>query len=221
MSIASISASTQKTTTTESASDGLGKNDFLQLMIAQLQNQDPLDPADATEYTSQLCQYSSLEQLINANDNIETLTSSIESGSRTSAASYIGREVTVSGNQVTLDNGTASGANFVLASDAETVSVNVYDGNNELVDTVSLGDLDSGTHTFTWDGKKSSGAAASDGTYTFKVVATGSDGTSVTVAPTFTGTVDSIEFENGNTMLNIGGGSWPVSSVVSIGNTAS
>lgn len=221
MSIESISASTQKTTTTESASDGLGKNDFLQLMIAQLQNQDPLDPADATEYTSQLCQYSSLEQLINANDNIETLTSSIESGSRTNAASYIGREVTVSGNQVTLSNGTATGANFVLGSDAETVSVNIYDGNSELVDTVSLGDLDSGTHTFTWDGKKSNGADASDGTYTFKVVATGSDGTSVTVAPTFTGTVDSIEFENGNTMLNIGGGSWPVSSVVSIGNTAS
>lgn len=217
MSISSISASTQKTAVTGSESAGLGKDDFLKLMVAQLQNQDPLNPSDATQYTSQLAQYSSLEQLINANNGIENLTSTIESGSRTNAASYIGRTVTVYGNQVTLSGGTATSAEFKLARDAETVKVGVYDGSNTLIDTVDMGKLDAGSHTFTWDGKTSTGAAASDGTYTFKIAAADASDATIATVPSFSGVVNSIEFENGKTMLKIGGGSWSIDWVTEIG----
>ncbi|MCE5228666.1 hypothetical protein LLG95_03610 [bacterium] len=217
MSIASISASTQaKATTATTSSAGLGKNDFLQLMIAQLENQDPLNPADATQYTSQLCQFSSLEQLINANDNLGTLTSTISNGSRTNAASYIGRTVSMSGSQITLAGGTATTTGFDLAGNAADVSVEVYDSTGSIVRSVNLGQLDSGDHSFTWDGKNSAGVVQPDGTYAFKVVASDSDGNAIDATTNFTGTVNSIEFENGKTLLNIGGLSWPLDNVLSI-----
>lgn len=209
--------STTSTTSTSSKDDEMGKTDFLKLLVAQLQSQDPLNPQDPTEFTAQLAQYSSLEQLMNVNDNLTSMSSTFASGTRSNAAAYIGRTATVSGDQVTLSGGAASTVQFDLEGAASTVSVDVYDSTGSLVDVVSMGELGSGLHDFTWDGKTASGTTAADGTYTFKVVASDSDGNGIDATTRFSGTVDSISFENGNTMLNIGGSSWSLDDVLAIG----
>lgn len=219
MSIQSIAAatSTASTTAAQSKDDAMGKTDFLKLLVAQLKSQDPLNPQDPTQFTAQLAQYSSLEQLMNVNENLATMSTSFDNGIRTNAAAYIGRTATVNGNQLTLGGGTASSAQFELAGAAKSVNVDVYDSTGSLVSVVSMGSLGSGLHDFTWDGKTSSGTAAADGKYTFGVVASDADGNGITATTRFSGTVDSISFENGKTMLNIGGSTWSIDNVLAIG----
>lgn len=219
MSIQSVAAATSTTTTTatQAKDDAMGKTDFLKLLVAQLKAQDPLNPQDPTQFTAQLAQYSSLEQLMNVNENLSGLGTSFDSGMRTNAAGYIGRKATVSGDRVTLGGGTASTVQFNLDGAANTTSVDIYDSAGSLVNVVSMGSLDSGMHDFTWDGKTSSGTTAADGKYTFKVVASDSDGNGIAATTRFSGTVDSVSFENGKTMLNIGGSTWSIDDVLAIG----
>lgn len=219
MSIQSVAAATQTQTTTaaKAKDDAMGKTDFLKLLVAQLQSQDPLNPQDPTQFTAQLAQYSSLEQLMNVNENLSGLGSAFNSGMRTNAAAYIGRNATVSGNQVTLSGGAAQKVQFDLGGNAKKVSVEVKDSAGALVSVTEMGALTSGLHDFTWDGKYANGTAAADGEYTFSVVASDENGNGLDVMPRFNGTVESISFENGRTMLNIGGSTWSIDSVLAIG----
>ena len=99
MSITPIDSSAVSTETQTSASaEILGKDDFLNLLVAQLQHQDPLNPAESTEFTAQLAQFSSLEQLSNINDNLKNMELFQTSVTNSQAVSYIGKEITAKGN---------------------------------------------------------------------------------------------------------------------------
>ena len=183
----------------------LGKEDFLNLLITQLQNQDPLNPTDSTEFTAQLAQFSSLEQLSNVNGNLEQLQNFQASTNNSQAVSLLGKEITASGNFLQLSDGEPIGCDFSLGRGAAEVVVNIYDSTGEFVKAFGSEDLAAGRHTLVWDGTDRNGNPAKDGNYTFEILAADANDKNVNVTAFFTGTVDTVTFEN-NTPFLISGG---------------
>jgi len=192
------SSSTSSTTTSEDI-----QNRFLTLLVAQLENQDPLNPLDNTEITSQLSQMSTVQGIEQLNTKLSSLVDSLADTQSVQASALIGKTVLVPGSHVTLSEGDAYGG-VNLSSAADSVTVNIYDSSGNLVKTQSLGAADAGSLLFSWDGSTNSGATASDGSYTFKVTAT--KGTSsVTAEALQLGTVSALtRTTSGNFVLDLG-----------------
>jgi flagellar basal-body rod modification protein FlgD len=184
-----------------SQSPVLGKEDFLHLLITQLQNQDPLSPTDHTEFTAQLAQFSSLEQLNNVNDNLEQLQNFQASTNNSQAVSLLGKEITANGNFLQLTDGESIGCDFNLDRNATTVVVNIYDSTSEFVKAFESEDLPAGRHTLVWDGTDRNGNPAKDGNYTFEILAADANGQNINVTEFFTGTVNTVTFENNTPFL--------------------
>jgi flagellar basal-body rod modification protein FlgD len=193
------------TTTTEqvavSETSVLGKEDFLNLLVTQLQYQDPLNPTDSTEFTAQLAQFSSLEQLNNVNDNLELLQNFQASSSNSQAVSLLGKEITANGNYLQLNNGEPAGCDISLDRDAAEVMVSVYDGTGGFIKSIESQNLVAGEHTLVWDGTDKNGNPVADGSYTFEVLAADTNGEDIKTKTFFTGTVDKVTFENNTPFL--------------------
>ena len=179
----------------------LGKDDFLTLLVTQLQHQDPLNPQDSTEFTAQLAQFSSLEQLGNVNDNLEYLKLATASANNTEAVSLIGKQIIAAGNAIQLDNGAAEACHFELAGDASVVAVNIYDANGHFTRAFEGGALTGGAHALNWDGKDSQGNSVPDGHYTFEVLAVDHNNQMVNATTFTTGKVTGVVFRNNITYL--------------------
>jgi flagellar basal-body rod modification protein FlgD len=205
MDIASVlnGTSSAASTQTSSATKTVGKDEFLKLLVVQLQNQDPLNPMDSTGFTSQLAQFSSLEQLTNINTSITNLASSQGSMQGTLAAGLIGKNVKVAGNQVSL-NGSAN-INYNLSGAAAQVKVAIYDTNGKLVRQVALGNQNAGSGTYAWDGKDTLGNTLPNGQYTVKVDAVDTAGKPVAANTLTNGKVTGLVFENNSTYLVVDG----------------
>jgi flagellar basal-body rod modification protein FlgD len=146
------------------------QNRFLTLLVAQLENQDPLNPLENAEITSQLAQMSTVQGIEQLNLTLSSLVNSLADSQAIQASALIGKTVLVPGSNISLLNGEAFGS-VNLAGPADTVTVKIYDASGNLVQTQSLGPVDAGQLLFSWDGLNSSGEAAADGAYTFKVTA--------------------------------------------------
>jgi len=187
-----------------SAKKSLGKDEFLSLLIAQLKNQDPLSPMDNTEFTAQMAQFSSLEQLFNVNDNLVSLQALSASVSNTQALSLLGKEVTAEGNSVYAENGQTSIISFNLGESATSVRIHIIDGEGEVVRTIYRGSLSEGRHEVTWDGMTDGGGTASDGLYGYVVDAVNSSGDQVETDTYMRGIVEAVSMDSGITYVHIG-----------------
>jgi flagellar basal-body rod modification protein FlgD len=220
MSIAGVTSTTSSSATnvTGTGSSTIGKDDFLKLLVTQLQKQDPLNPQDPTEFTSQLTQFSSLEQLMGVNDNIKNLTLQDSLGGKVTATGFIGKTARVNGDLVSVKSGQAAKVNFSLAGDSAKTSVNIYDVSGKLIDVVDLGKQGTGDHEFQWDAKGKDGTTEPDGAYQFEVVAQNSDGDALSASSSFSGQITGVSFENNQTLLDIGGVKWSLADVTSLSN---
>ncbi|CCG42660.1 flagellar hook assembly protein FlgD [Magnetospirillum molischianum] len=207
---ASVTSTTSSTTSTSTSakSSGLSANydTFLKLLCAQLKNQNPLSPTDATQFTSQLVQYSNLEQQVKTNSKLDSVLSSLSASSFTNGASYIGCVVEAAGNSVNVkSDGTVSASwNYELDSKASSVKLSVTDSAGKVVWTGS-GDPAVGTHALVWNGTDSSGKAFPAGDYTLKVTALDASGAAIETSTTIKGKVTAVSSNGGNTMLELGG----------------
>lgn len=181
----------------------LGKEDFLKLLVAQLANQDPLNPMDNTELTAQLAQFSSLEQLFDINSNMKQFQSLQESLNETQTLGYLGREVIAEGDTLSLANGAAE-VNYSLMNNSSDVRMGIYNAAGDLVKSASLGALSAGDQAYLWDGRDMNGIPMPDGLYTFELAASGDDGF-VEAVGYITGMVDSIRYESGTPLLYVNG----------------
>lgn len=181
------------------ASNGaLGKEDFLQLLVAQLSHQDPLKPTDPTEFVSQLSQFSSLEQLMNLKDGLDLLAVTQTAGTSAQMVSFIGKSVVFEGDQVNWKAGdTPKTVDFQLAGNAASVTVTTRDSKGNVVNTEALPGLNAGDHAVTFTGKDADGKPLPDGTYTLEITAKDADGNSVGVSQRSTGVVAGVTFEHG------------------------
>ena len=179
-----------RTSTTKSSDITDAQDRFLTLLTTQLRNQDPLNPMDNAEVTSQLAQISTVSGIEKLNATLQSLVADSVDMQTAQAASLVGHAVLVSGTALRLSEGSSVGG-IELASGADKVEVTIKDANGVAVKTLSLGDLDAGVHNFTWDGIATDGTEVEDGTYTISVKAT-VDGEEVKATPLTLGAVRSV-----------------------------
>ncbi len=198
------------------ALSGFGKNfdSFLQLLTAQLKNQDPLAPLNATEFTTQLVQFTSVEQAIRQNQNLESLIALQKSTQVATAVSYIGKTVEASGNEIILRDGQGT-FSYTLPTTAASASVTITDAQGRLVRT-GPGLTAAGTHSFVWDGRDNDNRPMPNGTYTVRVSAQDGAGQPLTVSTNIVGTVTDVALLDDIVMLTIAGRQIPVSRVLSV-----
>ena len=192
-----------KSTTSSSTSDiSETENRFLKLLTTQLKNQDPLNPMDNAEITSQMAQISTVSGIEKLNTAIQNLIQGSIDSQTTQAASLVGQAVMVPGTGLTLSSSAGVGG-FVLDQDADAVTVTITDSNGIVQRTLTLDAQDAGLHNFTWDGTTDSGATAVDGTYSISVAATaGSD--KVTTTALTLGVVRSVITGSSGFSLDLG-----------------
>lgn len=183
--------------------DALGKDSFLTMLVAQLQNQDPLNPMDGTDFSAQLAQFSQLEQLINLNDSMESLAKSYAEKSEGDAVGYIGKQVTGKVDTMTVDKGSVSGGFYNIAKPAD-IMVTITDAAGKTVKTLFSGQQTAGSHIISWDGTDNQGKAVEDGSYKYSVMANAGNGFA-DVPSTVTGTVDGVTYNNGKPYLVVQG----------------
>jgi flagellar basal-body rod modification protein FlgD len=182
----------------------LGKDAFLNLLVTQLRNQDPLSPMDSTQFTAQLAQFSSLEQLSNINDNLGILQLYQASINNSQAVGFIGRTVKSLGNSVYFAEGVQAEMHFELAGEASEVFIHIYDSKGNFVKTMECGSLNAGDQSIEWDGTDDEGNSLLEGTYTFEVVANDAGGEEVEATTFMINKVTGVTFEEGITYLLAG-----------------
>ncbi len=170
-------------------------NRFLNLLVTQLKNQDPLDPMDANEFTSQLVQFASVEQQIYQNSNLEKLLNVEQTNQVATMVDFIGNTVEATGSAFHLEKGSAK---FTYKFDTKPTSATITIVNSKgMAVHTSDASLDPGQQTFTWDGKNQSGMAQPDGSYTAVVNGLDHEGKPVGVSQTVFGRVTGAGAEKG------------------------
>jgi flagellar basal-body rod modification protein FlgD len=186
------------------AAEELGKNQFLELMIAQFNNQDPLEPAKNEDFIAQLAQFSSLEGIQNLNATVEAMASAMRSSTTLQAAALVGRSVLVPTGIASMD-GSGLGGNVVNERPGSEVVVEISDAAGGLVKRLSLGVQPEGEVRFLWDGTDQAGEPQDAGAYRVKAYALGGD-EPVELEVELPERVASVSFENGEAQLNLTGG---------------
>lgn len=183
--------------------DALGRDTFLTMLVAQLQNQDPLNPMDGTDFSAQLAQFSQLEQLINLNDSMETLSKAYAGSSETNVMQYMGKQVTGNVDVMNVNEGTVSGGFYSLGEPAD-VMITVKDSSGKTVKTLYEGQQGAGAHLISWDGTDNNGKAVEDGSYKYTVTANTGSGFKE-VPASVTGKVEGVVYNNDKAYLVVQG----------------
>ena len=172
---------------------------FLKLLVTQMKNQDPLNPMDNAEITSQMAQLSTVTGIEKLNETLKAFTKA----QAFQSVDMIGHYVLAPGEHMDLASGTGL-AGVELASAADDVTVKIFDDKGKLVRTLDLDELDAGVNAFTWDGKTDAGTTAADGSYTFSVTAK-LDGEAVDVSSLSVGKVQSVLMDDVGPALSVSG----------------
>ncbi|MBI9087735.1 MAG: hypothetical protein JEZ12_00800 [Desulfobacterium sp.] len=205
-----------KSKESEKEEDVLGRDAFLTMLVAQLKNQDPLNPMEGSDFSAQLAQFSQLEQLMNLNDTMESMKKAEGSGSQSNITDYVGKMVTGEVDSIEVVDETPFGGLYNITKSAD-VMVKIYDKDGKEVRTLYPGQKDPGTYDLGWDGKDNAGQKVTDGSYKYTVLA--NDGSGFAAIPTsVTGTVESIVYNEGKAYLKVQGILVDPASLVQVGN---
>ena len=181
------------------ASDGQDR--FLKLLVTQLKNQDPLNPMDNAQITSQMAQISTVSGIDQLNKTLQSMAASFNSAQSLQATSMIGHNVLAPGNVIVLQDGSAVGG-VELAGAADAVTVSIRDASGKLLHKVELGAQYAGLLSFQWDGTTDGGANAVAGNYSFAVEAT-QGGKKIDTTALAVGQVGSVTTGKNGVMLNV------------------
>lgn len=186
------------------------KHTFLKLLVAQLTNQDPLNPTEDKEFVAQLAQFTSLEQLQEINSGVDTLNTTMNQGQLMTATGFIGKNIVTNGNQVTKANDANGNVIttrmfFTSEDDAAAAQANVYDGNGNLVFSEELGAFQAGTQEWKWYGTNLSGQEVPSGVYEVRFAAQDKNGKTVMLKTQFTAQVRGVLNEDGVYKLALDG----------------
>lgn len=194
----------------------LGQKEFLTLLVAQMQHQDPLSPTDSTAWTAQLAQYSQLEQSVNMNKTMELLVEGQQNSERLSVLSLIGREALVKGTEFTLGkepveigyrvNGTVTG-----------IEILIKDARGQVVTTINPSETGDGNHFVTWDGLDQNSQPLPEGKYSIMIDAHGSgEGETAAVVPLVRTEVNGVNLGEDGAVLLTSTGEFPLSSIYGV-----
>jgi flagellar basal-body rod modification protein FlgD len=192
------SSSTSSTSSTSGTSATDLQNTFLQLLVAQLKNQDPTNPMDSSQMTSQLAQISTVQGISQLNTSLSSLSTQLAAGQQSQAALLIGSTVLAPGNSVAVASGKAGAFGVQLTSAVSDLQVVVKNSAGTIVNTIDLGKQSAGTIPVGWTPTDTAGNTLPDGTYT--ITATGTINGQEATATTLTGaTVESVVTQSSGT----------------------
>lgn len=169
--VSDVSSTVSSLYTTTNSTTSLGKDDFLTLLVAQLENQDPLNPQEGAEFIAQLAQFSALEQQMTTNELLEGLKTYAAGLESMNALSMLGQTVVAEAESFELALGGEVELGFRLDETADEVTINIYNAASSLVKTLTVEDFGTGDNFVTWDGTDRSGNTLAAGDYTFEVIA--------------------------------------------------
>lgn len=207
-SVTSIGQQTQAQKTDSGTKLTSDFNAFLKMLTTQLQNQDPLKPMDATQFTQQLVTFSQVEQQIQQTGKLQAILDRMATSDLANATGFVGREVELYVPEAPL---TPEGASWTyeLAIASQSTALEIYDADGRKVRTLT-GSTAAGAHSLAWDGKSDDGEALPEGTYTLKVTALSAAGEKLETSAHGRGLVDSAGLVAGAPVLNIGDMTVPI-----------
>ncbi|MEX2649226.1 MAG: flagellar hook assembly protein FlgD [Alphaproteobacteria bacterium] len=216
---ATLSASTAASETATSRTQIADKfDDFLLLLTTQLQNQDPLNPLDSTEFVAQLVSFTEVEQSINTNSHLEELVGLLRGGQAAAAVGYLGKTVEAEGDKAMLRDGRAT-FSYDPARQAAITTITLTDATGKVVKTL-LGETSPGRHDLVWDGRDGNGVALPEGLYTISVKAKDDAGNAIPVSTTFIGRVVAVDQTKDGIFLDVDGTTLPLSSILAVHDSA-
>ncbi len=189
-------------------------NNFLTMLMTQLKNQDPTSPLDSSQFTSELVQFSSVEQQINTNTSLTQLIQLTQASQVEQSSALLGKPATVTSAQLSLQKGTGA-INFNTAT-AQPLAIAVYNASGVEIQGGTMNSA-AGANTWQWNGRAANGVAQPDGAYKVTVTSVGANGPGANIPFTVTGTVTSVQNTNGTVQLQMGGLTVPFSAVQSVG----
>ncbi len=195
----------------------LGKNEFLQLLVAQLEAQDPLSPMDAQDFSAQLAQFSTLEQITNVNSNLEEIKKFESALNNSASLNLIGKQIDSPGNTFQHQSGESRTLNYTLDADATQINIDIFDATGKNVTTLSLASQSAGPNRFAWNGLDSEGLPVKSGAYRFSVSAENSQGNAVNAKTFVQGKVTEVLFEGAEAFAVVDGQKYPVSAISRVG----
>ena len=193
-------------TNTTSGKSELGKQDFLTLLVAQISHQDPLNPMEDKEFTSQLAEFSSLEQLTKISEGVDTINNDSTRQEMLGAVSFIGKQIRADGYTLSKTGDTVSTLYFDLDEGMVGGYINIFDSNGEMIRTESLGPAQAGSYEYVWDGKDYNGNVMPDGVYFTAMAAEGVSGRPVLVSTDVSGVVSGVQTDGTNQYLRLSDG---------------
>ena len=220
MSITSTTSTSDALATATNVADGnpngiLGKDDFLKLLLVQLQYQDPTSPTDAETILNQTSQLAALESTQNTTDALAKLSASLASSQQFSTIAAIGKTADLGSDSIAYTEGSSSTFEVYFPNSVEQGIVNITSEDGTAVGTLDLGTNPAGVYQFTWDGLDAAGNAASSGIYSVNASYTDQNGnaqqTRLGAYP-----IESMRFENGNTLVKVGSSYVPLENIVEI-----
>ena len=188
------------------------KNQFMTLLVTQIRNQDPLNPMDNAQFTSQLAQLETVNGITQLNNTLLALSGQLDMTQSMQAANLIGKGVLVTGNKVSLGSSTTDGVTTKTAtpfgvdliSSAQKVVVSILDGSGRAVRQIEMGPTPAGVFTMSWDGLDDAGNAVPDGAYSVQVAASGAEGAPVSAEALTYGLVSSVSYASEGVQLDLG-----------------
>jgi flagellar basal-body rod modification protein FlgD len=213
MAIQAINQTTPQTAGGSIGGTSMGRDDFLKLLIAQLQNQDPLKPLDNQEFAAQLATFNSLDQLIGINQKLDGLGDQQRQVGQLGAAALIGKEIIADGNQVALDAGQPATIGYSLNSSATRVALTISDAAGKIVRTLDLGSRAAGDQSVVWDGRDGTGKTLPAGVYSVQVNAFDVAGNKIGASGQTRGVVTGVGLSGSDVVLEIGALKIPLSAV--------
>ena len=202
LALASLASTAGTGTTSASA---IGQSQFLELMVAQLKNQDPTQPLQSGEFLGQLAQFGTVSGIQQMQTSLSDLTTAMTSNQALMASGLVGRQVLVPGGVGMLSAGGSLNGSVTLGSSASNVGVTVSDAGGQVVRHIQLGQQAAGDVSFSWDGTTDSGTTAAPGVYTVKAQAY-SGTNNYAVSTSVMNRVDSVTLGNGQGVtLNLAG----------------
>ncbi|MFF7399295.1 FlgD immunoglobulin-like domain containing protein [Achromobacter sp. NPDC008082] len=187
------------------------QDQFLKLLVTQLQNQDPLNPMQNAELTSQMAQIATVEGVNNLKNTMLAISGQIDVSQSMNAVSMIGKGVLIPGTKIKVGVDGDNAAERVvtpygldLQADAQKVQVRISDANGAVVRTIEMGEQKAGVYTLDWDGKNDNGVAMEPGAYTVSVLATDGDSKKVNAEVLSYGMVKSVAYSTNGLRLDLG-----------------
>lgn len=199
--------------------DKMGQDQFLQLLVAQMQNQDPINPMDGKEFASQLAQFNSVEQLIGVNEGLKELSQSQQlmrsELTNSMASSLTGKHVRALSNKVNLQSGKDANINYDLNNAANEVEIVIRDSSGNAVRRETIEGATAGENSWSWDGKSNDGIEVPDGQYNVEINATSGD-ESVKARMFIEGTANKVRFTGEGVKVSIDGVEVPIGDIETV-----